>query len=1216
MDTRERDKQIATSQEHWSVLTERYGLSRASIYRIQREAREKRGVTAGARPYPEKFNVVAGNQQLKKTHSTRKAQFGQISQSGLTRHGGMIAEEFQRELQGDGGVAIYTEMATHPVVSAVLFAIEMSLRRVEWWFKPASEEEADKKAAVYVEECMGDMSQSQQEIFAQIFRPMLTYGFSLCELVYKKRLGQKPGSYITDPARSKHSDGKVGWRRWQFINPASLAAGGRWEFQEDTGRVQAVKQLPPPTYKPITIPMEKLLLFRTTVLWDNPEGKALALDTPVPTPSGWTTMGDIQVGDMVYDSEGRIRHVVAKSNIWNDRPVYRVTFKDGTKIIADENHLWQVTTSNDRVYHRQPRVITTKKMYQWENRTKKKQFFSAPKTPLLNAPNAALPIDPYIMSIEPAGTADTVCIEVDSHDHTYLVSRSMIPTHNSPLRSMYKPWYYAENLAEIEAIGGERLGLGLPVMYLGYDCSFEGGNSDYEMAQDVVVNVRADEQMGIVVPKPKMGTAGEGQGMLFELVSPPSRGFIDFDKVVTRYEQRMAMVLLAQFIFLGMTEIGTQALARTSVDFFSHAVGGWAEAVADVINRFAIPRLLALNGFSLEALPTLEHSELEVPDLKGLAEYVNKLIGAQVIAPYPELGRHLLEMAKLPLPEDEGVLKSIGPQSGGEGEEGGEGGAGGAGGGTIQLEMPEEEGGEEGGAEGSTEAASDLFPSHGLEQFAKWGAKAGQVITGALGRDSRGQFTRLGEGETSPDSLMRAIQSGSLTPLQAEALAVMGLIEPGSGNVARLTPEGAKIISALKNRPELGRRQLQALMTRMKRGKGSASVRKKKEPTKKSAKKPKRAAKKKGRAKKGRGGGRGGGGGEEPEVPLEERMQAVMEAILEHGLTGDDMEALMALVADPDAAEDFDFQFLGRLVAMGLLTREEVSPGEYVYDVAALGTELVNAVMTGDVEGIEGILAEIEVPEPEEEEAEESSSLMDAVEQFALRLKRGGPKYERATNAYQLRLQSAWRAWAERTAQEMARAEDEAERERVLEAAVAAIVTRMIAMGRESLPQALALGLGQVHASPQAVRELSEALAENERYLTQSLQPGVIEKVRERIARDPSIVLETAAIAALLMTFLGRVGQYAGAYWNIIWWGVIERARQLPNAQEIAVRWVLDPEVSKHCATCLEYAGEYENYEAMLSRTGGIVPGVGTICNGNCRCSLQFQAPGKGWLRW
>ena len=35
-------------------------------------------------------------------------------------------------------------------------------------------------------------------------------------------------------------------------------------------------------------------------------GKQLALDTPIPTPDGFTTMGEIQIGDEVFDEKGQI----------------------------------------------------------------------------------------------------------------------------------------------------------------------------------------------------------------------------------------------------------------------------------------------------------------------------------------------------------------------------------------------------------------------------------------------------------------------------------------------------------------------------------------------------------------------------------------------------------------------------------------------------------------------------------------------------------------------------------------------------------------------------------------------------------------------------------------------------------------------------------------------------------------------------------------------
>ena len=69
-------------------------------------------------------------------------------------------------------------------------------------------------------------------------------------------------------------------------------------------------------------------------------GKALALDTPLPTPTGWTTMGDVDVGDYLVDADGRPTRVVAATEVMADRPCYEVVFKDGETLVADGQHQW------------------------------------------------------------------------------------------------------------------------------------------------------------------------------------------------------------------------------------------------------------------------------------------------------------------------------------------------------------------------------------------------------------------------------------------------------------------------------------------------------------------------------------------------------------------------------------------------------------------------------------------------------------------------------------------------------------------------------------------------------------------------------------------------------------------------------------------------------------------------------------------------------------
>ncbi|MFI5841077.1 replicative DNA helicase [Catenuloplanes sp. NPDC051500] len=77
-------------------------------------------------------------------------------------------------------------------------------------------------------------------------------------------------------------------------------------------------------------------------------GKALALDTPLPTPGGWTTMGDVHAGDVLLGADGRPTTVTHAFEVMHDRPCYEVEFSDGSVIVADAEHLWKTTTRAGR----------------------------------------------------------------------------------------------------------------------------------------------------------------------------------------------------------------------------------------------------------------------------------------------------------------------------------------------------------------------------------------------------------------------------------------------------------------------------------------------------------------------------------------------------------------------------------------------------------------------------------------------------------------------------------------------------------------------------------------------------------------------------------------------------------------------------------------------------------------------------------------------------
>src|SRR5882724_9702424 len=85
-------------------------------------------------------------------------------------------------------------------------------------------------------------------------------------------------------------------------------------------------------------------------------GKALALDTPLPTPSGWTTMGQVRVGDQLLGADGKPTRVVAATEVMHGRPCYEVEFDDGEVIVADAEHQWQTTTRAARRQHAENRT--------------------------------------------------------------------------------------------------------------------------------------------------------------------------------------------------------------------------------------------------------------------------------------------------------------------------------------------------------------------------------------------------------------------------------------------------------------------------------------------------------------------------------------------------------------------------------------------------------------------------------------------------------------------------------------------------------------------------------------------------------------------------------------------------------------------------------------------------------------------------------------------
>lgn len=233
------------------------------------------------------------------------------------------------------------------------------------------------------------------------------------------------------------------------------------------------------------------------------------------------------------------------------------------------------------------------------------------------------------------------------------------PEGRSILRNSYRPWFFGKNIENVEGIGIERDLSGLPTAFVPAhwltDTATPSEKASLAVIKNVVTNVRRDEQEGLVFP---MEYDENGHPLFdFKLLSTGGSRQFDTNAILQRIDSRKAMVVLADFVLMGHAAVGSYALATSKTNIFSTAIGAWADSIADVINEYAIPRLLRLNGMDTSRRPMLTHGDIQGADLVELADYLAKLAQSGLML-FPDKGlqSHLMEIANLPAPvEDEPV---------------------------------------------------------------------------------------------------------------------------------------------------------------------------------------------------------------------------------------------------------------------------------------------------------------------------------------------------------------------------------------------------------------------------------------------------------------------------------------------------------------------------------------------------------------------------------
>lgn len=255
---------------------------------------------------------------------------------------------------------------------------------------------------------------------------------------------------------------------------------------------------------------------------------------------------------------------------------------------------------------------------------------------------------------ETGGVQGMIQKTTDNREITIPIEKSLLfrTTHNknnpegrSVLRNIYKPYHFKKRIEEIEGIGIERDLAGLPVLIApeGIDLWDEAdpvATAVRREAEIIVQSIRRDEQEGVLLPF----------GWNLSLLASAGKRNFDTTTVIGRYNNSIAMTMLGDFIVLGHNNrYGSFALSSSKTHMFAVALGGWLQAIAAVFNRYAIPRLLEVNGIETENIPVLEFEDIELPDLNELGTYIYRLhqAGFQMFPNVP-LEKKLLAAASMP----------------------------------------------------------------------------------------------------------------------------------------------------------------------------------------------------------------------------------------------------------------------------------------------------------------------------------------------------------------------------------------------------------------------------------------------------------------------------------------------------------------------------------------------------------------------------------------
>lgn len=250
------------------------------------------------------------------------------------------------------------------------------------------------------------------------------------------------------------------------------------------------------------------------------------------------------------------------------------------------------------------------------------------------------------MTQAPPPTYEHFTIPIEKALHFRTKSRKDNPEGRSILRNAYRSWYFKKRIQEIEGIGMERDLAGFPYITGPEELDLWDPN-DPDMvrmlaaAQNIVTNIKRDAKEGVVLPF----------GWKLELLSAGGNRQFDTNTIIERYDKRIATTVIADFILLGQSQVGSFALSSDKTRLFALAIGTYLDEICEVFNSQGIPRLIDINGDHFKGIteyPKMVHGDIEDANLESLGAYIQQMVTAGVLMPDEELEKFVRRAGNLP----------------------------------------------------------------------------------------------------------------------------------------------------------------------------------------------------------------------------------------------------------------------------------------------------------------------------------------------------------------------------------------------------------------------------------------------------------------------------------------------------------------------------------------------------------------------------------------